>query len=209
MSFSGYKSISAVAKEFQIRYSYATFIAENYFPVPELFKEDLNLLFNEGVVSNSEAAICENLIYPVLKEVWKKYYSKLTLWSHESLYYNEQLSGIPDYILAKRSPLGSIIFDSPYFLVIEAKQDNFTEGWGQCLAEMIAIQKINNYSQQLVFGAVSNGRLWQFGKLKEAVFTLNYQSYLIEDLDPLFAAVNYIFKKCELQVDELAQTTTQ
>ncbi len=204
MPFSLYKSIGAVAKEFQIRYISANFITEIDFPISEAFREELNLLLNEGVVSNSEAAICENLIYPVLKEVWKKYYSKLTLWSHETLFYNEQLSGIPDYILARRSPLGTIVFDRPYFLVVEAKQDNFTEGWGQCLAEMIAIQKINNHPKKVVFGSVSNGRLWQFGQLEEQVFTLNYHSYLIEDLDRLFAAVNYIFKQSELQVDELA-----
>jgi hypothetical protein len=43
------------------------------------------LLFSEGVVNNSEAAICENLIYPVLKEVWKVYRRKFILWSHETL----------------------------------------------------------------------------------------------------------------------------
>jgi hypothetical protein len=90
----------------------------------------LDLLFTDGVVDNSEDAICENLIYPVLKEVWKSYRHQLTLWSHQALTYDEDVSGVPDYIVTKRSPLGTIVFDKPYFLVVEAKQDKFEEGWG-------------------------------------------------------------------------------
>ncbi|MDJ0557047.1 MAG: hypothetical protein QNJ68_21910 [Microcoleaceae cyanobacterium MO_207.B10] len=58
----------------------------------------------------------------------------MTLWSHETLIYDEKLSGKPDYIVAEISYLGRIIFCKPYFLVVEAKQDKFEEGWGQCLA---------------------------------------------------------------------------
>lgn len=86
-------------------------------------------------------------------------------------------------------------------MLIEAKQDNFEWGWAQCMAEMIAAQKLNEKPEQEVYGIVSNGKLWQFGKLKENIFTLNKNSYLIDDLDKLFAAVNYIFQQCELLLD--------
>lgn len=71
----------------------------------------------------------------------EKYSSKFTLWSHQSLNYDEKLSGFPEYILAKRSALGKVIFDKPYFILVEAKQDNFEAGWVPCLAEMIAAQR--------------------------------------------------------------------
>lgn len=58
----------------------------------------------------------------------------MTLWSHETLFYHEDLSGIPDSTVTQLNPLGSIIFDKPYLLVVEAKQDKFDEGWGQCIA---------------------------------------------------------------------------
>ncbi len=201
MPFSIYKNIGTVAKEFQVKYIKKNFILELEFPIPAGFKEELDLLLSEGVVNNSEAAICENLIYPILKEIWKKYLKRFTLWSHEVLFYDEKLSGIPDYILAKRSPLGTLIFDKPYFLAVEAKQDKFREGWGQCLAEMIAIQKINNNPEQVIYGTVSNGRMWQFGKLNNSTFIENDRAYLIEDLERLFAAVNYVFKQCEMQLE--------
>ncbi len=65
MSFSNYKNIGVVAKEYKIKCLSSSFIVEVDFPVGQAFREELNLLFSEGVVNNSEAAICENLIYPI------------------------------------------------------------------------------------------------------------------------------------------------
>jgi hypothetical protein len=152
---------------------------------------------------NSEFAICENLIYPVLKEVWKCYRSKFILWSHQSLNYDEKLSGFPEYILAKKSSLGKVVFDKPYFILVEAKQDNFEAGWAQCLAEMIAAQRLNQEACITIYGIVSNGEFWQFGKLDDKLFTKNIAPYTIYELDKLFAAVNHIFQQCELQLDNL------
>jgi hypothetical protein len=203
MPFSSYKNISAVIKKFQIKYVQTNFILETEFPVKDDFKSELDLLFTDGVIDNSESAICENLIYPVLKEVWKFYRSKLTLWSHQTLIYDEDLSGVPDYIVTQRNPLATIVFDKPYFLAVEAKQDKFEEGWGQCLAEMIAVQRINDDLEKTIFGIVSNGKVWQFGKLNADIFTRSRNLYTIEELDKLFAAVNYIFQQCELQINNL------
>ncbi|MEY2912700.1 MAG: hypothetical protein RLZZ184_2009 [Cyanobacteriota bacterium] len=202
MAFSNYKSISSVIKKFQIKYVQSNFMLEVEFPAKESFKEELDLLFTDGVIDNSEDAICENLIYPVLKEVWKPYRSKLTLWSHEALAYDEDLSGIPDYTVAQRNSLSTIVFDKPYFLIVEAKQYKFEEGWSQCLAEMIAFQRINDDFVSDIFGIVSNGKIWQFGKLVGDVFTRNKNLYMIQDLDKLFAAVNYIFQQCELKIQK-------
>ncbi|MBE9208738.1 hypothetical protein IQ244_19770 [Nostoc sp. LEGE 06077] len=203
MAFSSYKSISEVLKTFQIIYTEANFVLATEFNIPPYFREDLAIVMREGVVDNSEFAICENLIYPVLKEVWKQYNSKLTLWSHQSLNYDEKSPGFPEYILAKRSPLGKIVFDKPYFILVEAKQDNFEAGWTQCLAEMIAAQRLNQELSVVIYGIVSNGAVWQFGKLEAQNFTKKITLYTIYELDNLFAVVNYIFQQCELQLDNL------
>ncbi|MEM7557250.1 MAG: hypothetical protein AAF378_24810, partial [Cyanobacteria bacterium P01_A01_bin.84] len=114
--------------------------------------------------------------------------------------------GYPEYILAKRSPLGKVVFDKPYFILVEAKQDDFEGGWAQCLAEMIAAQKLNNESPITIFGITSNGDRWQFGKLERDIFTRNTTFYTIQELNNLFAAVNYIFQECELQLNTLVTT---
>ncbi len=203
MAFSSYKIFAEVLKTFQVIYTEANFIGEIEFNIPGYFKEDLETTMRDGIVDNSEFAICENLIYPVLKEVWKCYRSKFILWSHQSLNYDEKLSGFPEYILAKKSPLGKVVFDQPYFILVEAKQDNFEAGWAQCLAEMIADQRLNDESQIVIFGIVSNGDRWQFGKLETEVFTKNITLYTIQELDKLFATVNYVFQQCEVQLNNL------
>ncbi len=67
-------------------------------------------------------------------------------------------------------------------------------------AVWIAVQLLNNEPEQTIFGIVSNGAMWQFGKLKLEMFTQNKIFYTIQDLERLFAAVNYVFKQCELQL---------
>jgi hypothetical protein len=203
MPFSNYKSLGETVKEFQVTYTEANFIAGIEFKIPNGFREDLEFMMREGVVDNSEYAICENLIYPLLKEVWKQYHTKFIWWSHQFLNCDANLTGFPEYILAKRSPLGKIVFDKPYFLLVEAKQDNFDAAWGQCLAEMIAAQRLNENAEIVVFGITSNGDRWQFGKLQANTFTLNSTFYSIQELDKLFAAVNYVFQQCEAQLNTL------
>ncbi len=205
MAFSSYKTISSVLIEYQVSYIESNFMGEAEFKVSDYFRDDLETVMREGVVNNSEYAICENLIYPVLKEVWKRYSSKFTLWSHEFLDYNEKLTGYPEYILAKRSSLGKVVFDKPYFILVEAKQDDFEGGWAQCLAEMIAAQRLNEFNITL-FGIVSNGATWEFGKLEANRFTKNITPCTIYELDKLFAAVNYVFQQSESQLDNLLVT---
>lgn len=202
MTSSSYKTISSVLKEYQVSYVESNFMGEAEFKVSDYFRDDLETVMREGVVNNSEYAICENLIYPVLKEVWKRYSSKFTLWSHEFLDYNEKLTGYPEYIIAKRSSLGKVVFDKPYFILVEAKQDDFEGGWAQCLAEMIAAQRLNGDNITL-FGIVSNGATWEFGKLEADRFTRNITPCTIYELDKLFTAVNYIFEQSESQLDNL------
>ncbi len=206
MPFSSYKTINDVVKEFQITYTQSNFIQEIEFNISDYFREDLEIVMQDGAADCSEFAICENLIYPVLKEVWKQYRQNFILWSHKSLTFDEKLSGFPEYVLAKKSPLGNVVFDQPYFILIEAKQDNFEAGWAQCLAEMIAAQRLNENPDQELFGIVSNGKLWQFGKLKIHTFTLNKNSYLIDNLDKLFAAINYLFQQCDSLLDVLERS---
>ena len=202
MSFSNFKSIANVLKEFQVHYHEENFIELLTFEVSNYFREDLDIMMRDGVIDNSEYAICENLIYPVLKEVWKQYRKNFILWSHQALTFDNQLTGFPEYVLAHRSPLGKVVFDQPYFLLVEAKQDNFEAAWAQCLAEMIAAQALNQDSSIVVFGLTSNGAAWQFGKLEGKKFTRNITYYTIQELDRLFSVVNYLFQQCENQLHQ-------
>jgi len=189
-----------VIKKFQITYREEECVSRLAFPVSDYFRDDIAWVLREGVFEDSEAAICEGLIYPVLKEVCKSYSKDFVLWSHQTFRYDDDLSSSADYILAKRSPLGKIVFDQPYCLLVEAKQDDFSEGWGQCIAEMIVAQRLNQVADQIIFGIVSNGKNWEFGKLQANLFIRNSKALTIWDLEDLFAVIHHIFHQCQLQL---------
>lgn len=164
------------------------------------FRDRLTASLEDGVVFNSEAAICETIIAPILRETWLSYKQLLQLWSHQPLRYDDQLSGIPDYMVSRRSPQGKIILERPYLIVVEAKKDDFDGGWGQCLAELVAAQKLNQAvtdgdpnHESTVFGIVANGKLWEFGKLQGTTFTKNTKYYTLEQLEVLMGAIDFLF----------------
>jgi len=68
---------------------------------------------------------------------------------------------------------------------------------------MIAAQRLNEEMTITIFGIVSNGDRWQFANLNAQVFTKNITFYSIQELDKLFAAVNYLFQQCQLQLNNL------
>ena len=200
MSYNKYKSITDVLQEFPLTYTEKNFIQSIPIETDPYFKNRLDFILAEGVVFNSEYAICESIIHPILVELWRKYADKLLLWSHQPLNYDENLSGIPDYMVAQRSSRGKIILEQPYLIIVEAKKDNFEEGWGQCLAELIAAQKMNSNQNSRLFGIVSNGKLWEFAVLQEMEFVKNVKYYVLEDLQALMEALNFIFSNSFEQV---------
>jgi hypothetical protein len=90
-----------------------------------------------------------------------------------------------------------VVFDKPYLLLAEAKKDNFTEGWGQCCAAMVAAQRLNEPSNHEVFGIASNGQQWEFAKLDGKNFTLQIRPFSIHALDELTSALRFVFQECE------------
>jgi hypothetical protein len=62
---------------------------------------------------------------------------------------------------------------------------------------MIAVQRLNEDLQMTVFGIVSNGERWQFGKLSADTFIRNITLYSIQELDKLLTPFNYIFRQCK------------
>jgi hypothetical protein len=193
MAFTNYKSIADVLQKFALTYQEKDFVQCLIPDLDRSFLSRLNLLLQEGIVFNSEYAICENIISPLLTEIWRSYTKDLLIWSHQPLSYDENLSGTPDYIIAKRSLRGKIILEKPYVILVEAKKDNFEEGWGQCLAELIAAQKLNGDCDKKLFGVVSNGKIWEFGTLQLEVFTKNIKYFGLQDIEELMGALNFIF----------------
>ncbi|RKZ85735.1 MAG: hypothetical protein DRR16_11395 [Candidatus Parabeggiatoa sp. nov. 3] len=96
----------------------------------------------------------------------------------------------------------------PMLAIVEAKKQDFDKGWGQCLAAMVACQKINNDESQTIYGMVSTGTVWEFGKLQHSKFTQNTVSYSLSNPQLLAGILDYIFGQCESEATEYQQRNT-
>lgn len=134
-------------------------------------------------------------ILPVLREVYKKYAQQFFLWIQKFINYTPELSGTPDYMISKRSALGKTVLEFPLLMLVEAKKNDFEQGWAQCLAELWAAQQLNKNPQLTVYGVVSDGKYWEFGQLTGQRFIKNSQSFVIDDLAELLGALDFVFEK--------------
>jgi hypothetical protein len=194
MPFSTFKSLEEVARAYQIMLRVEEFIQPIVRPVDEHLETRLQLFLENAPVSVSEEAVCEFLIAPILQEIWLSYLDSLMLWSHVSFGDQPPLVGYPDYFFSKRSPLGPVR-DQPYVLFMQAKKDDFDAAWAQCLAAMLAAQKMNKHPDQTIYGGVSNGRTWSFAKLEPRVFTQDCREFTVSHLPELFAVLHYLFEQ--------------
>lgn len=192
MSFSQFKSISEVQTKYNIRYEEGIFIFPAQVVVPEIFISEFRFNKENIDVFSSEASRSELIISPLLREIYKKHSTNYSFWIQKPISYDDTLSGMPDYIFSKRSPLGKTVLETPIVIVVEAKKNDFEQGWGQCLAILVASQKINNNETNPVYGIVTDGNLWQFGRLRERLFTKNEANYTIDDMQELFGALEYL-----------------
>jgi len=209
MAFKRYKEIGEVAQKLDLILTSENFVKPSKIAVPKHLEQDLDYVIKNMPYKASEAAICELIIAPILKEVWKNFDKSLTLWSHKAIRFSKELGGIPDYIIAKRSHRGVVVFEKPILAVIEAKKDDFDGGWGQCATEMLTIQRINANSQIPVYGIVSNGENWEFGKLVQNQLIKNLTPYSLADLSQLFAAINFSLQECVHTVNQLIKYEKQ
>lgn len=201
MPFSACKTLGEAIRQYQVRETREDFVPLQPLAVSDYFRTELEVALDLFDVECSEAAVCESLIFPVLKEVVKPHTPVLGLWSHVPLYDGDEFLGVPDYAIGKRSPLSKRLMDKPLAMIIEAKKNDFDAGWGQCLAALRAIQKFNGTPGQTLYGGVSDGFQWQFGKLLGDVFAHHTRPFeLLTDVDELFAALNGVLELCKQQI---------
>jgi hypothetical protein len=206
MAFSDYKHISQVQQEFTIAYREELFLVPHETPVPEPFLAEF--LFNKEHfdVYSSEAARSELLIFPLLREVYKPHAHQCSLWIQKPLTYDDKLTGTTDYLVSARSPLGKTVVATPLLIAVEAKKNDFEQGWAQCAAELVAAQRLNGDANVPVYGIVTDGRFWEFGKLVEDIFYQNSEAYSADQLPLLFGVLQQLFHTVTTEVETLHAT---
>ncbi len=175
IQYSNYNELSEVAMRFGCSIKKDNFIGSKEFNISDELKKNLLDDFNDDLNFKNEFVICERLISPIISLISK--HNNLKLWSHTKFNVTVddtlEFSGSPDYLWAIPAVEGGTIFTKTIACLAEAKQDNFTKGWAQVGAEMVATQYYNNNFELPVFGLVSNGTSWEFGKLVEKTFIID------------------------------------
>ena len=122
------------------------------------------------VTLSSETAKREILIAPVLTRV--AVICRCLLRIEYPLKVSEQLQGNLDYFIHSGRGL----------IVIEAKRDDLTRGFTQLAVELIALAMLEE-SPEVLYGVVTIGELWVFGKLERSTHTIarDIGSYTLPD----------------------------
>ena len=102
---------------------------------------------------SNETARREILVSPILLEIVHCCHCQLRI--EYPLKVNDWLKGSLDYLLRSTNDL----------LVIEAKNDDLTRGFTQLAVELIALAEVAE--NNILYGAVTMGDVWRFGKLNK------------------------------------------
>jgi len=167
-------------------------------PVENVLVSDFlkkNLERNMLVPMNNEKAKSELLVMPILIEVWDinqnfKPLSGLSL----SVDSEKGLTGRCDFLISNDPNAQDI--ESPIMCVFEAKNDAIEDWYGQCGAEMLAARIFNERKGndiKIIYGAVTNGFVWQFLKLENQILFIDSQRYGTANLPQLLGAIQKIY----------------
>jgi hypothetical protein len=119
-------------------------------PIPLQQSISQNLTF---VDLTSETARREVIIAPILLELCRLTHSKLKI--EYPIAVNDQLKGTLDYYIQSQQAL----------LVVEAKNADLSRGFTQLAVELIALDQWTTLEVSVLYGAVTTGDIWKFGKL--------------------------------------------
>jgi hypothetical protein len=193
MAYGNFKTVEEVARKFDIEVANKTaFTSQKEINVLEPLFSIVTESLNDDLSFVNEVTICERIISPILNIVSRNY-ERLNVWSHISYNIDEKkgLVGEPDYLIAPRTKYGGMA--KPSLCVIKAKRDDFDEGWAQALTEMVASSLLE---ASLCYGVVTTGKIWEFGKLEDNVFTRDPISISATDnLQKTFNILNWLFDK--------------
>ena len=132
----------------------------------------------ELVDLTSEIARRESLIAPILLEVCLRSHQKLKI--KYAVNVSNLLKGSFDYFIPGPKNL----------LVIEAKQADLSRGFVQLGIELLALDRWTNSTTPILYGAVTTGDAWKFGKFDRTTQTLTRDTRLYSvpsDLSQLLA----------------------
>ncbi|MEM7533331.1 MAG: hypothetical protein AAF639_14205 [Chloroflexota bacterium] len=88
--------------------------------------------------------------------------------------------------------LDEIDFIAPIASVVEVKRSSLSDGFGQCIAEMYTT--LHFFEQEKVYGIVTDGEVWEFLRLENAVVAVHAKNYHINSVADIVDRIGYLAK---------------
>lgn len=144
---------------------------------------------------NTEKSRSEWIIAPILAEFRDQLQDKVSIFSGKKFDVDSSrgLDGYCDYLISLNPE--QYYISAPIFAIVEAKNEDIVEGFGQCIATMVAAALFNarEHTQvPMIFGAVTTGTNWKFLKLTENTAYIDLDEYYLKEIDLLMGIFVHI-----------------
>lgn len=138
--------------------------------------------------NTAEKARSELLVAPIMSELWAAYHGRISLHSGAMMTGDPdvKLNGYCDFLIGRGPQLPRLV--APLMVVVEAKRDNIENGFGQCIAGMVGVQRFNKRAGQQpspVCGVITTGMNWRFLRLDGTTVTHDSREQTIEPIERL------------------------
>ncbi len=170
------------------------------FACPASLIEDISFILQEIAYDTALPSVCENLVYPILKESWKPFSNNLSLWGHIILDEIFEEDNAANYLFSKRSELGKIGMESPFLVLTEVSLENPKVRIPYVLQKLHKLQQLNEDLNYTIYAIITNGETWEFAKLEKNIFTQYVQRLDIGDPEKLFAGITTLISLANKQM---------
>lgn len=105
------------------------------------------------------------------------------------------LTGNTDAIISRNE--NQLYIQSPVAVLVEARKSDLGSRYAQCIAEMEAARIFNEQNGtpiSPVYGAVTDGVLWQFLSLENSVATIDSYPYPFDDGSKIVGILKFLVK---------------
>jgi hypothetical protein len=197
MKFSDFKNNSELLAHFKLKINNSKFIDFNQIPqqaLSEWILSDIDFALSNRGDTDMEFYACEALIFPILREVWKRN-PKVKVFSHPQIKY-EDLILVPDYVVTPKDKTGANTFQTPLLITVEAKNDDFALGWSDAYRQLIVARYLNQNDEIPIYALVSIGDTWQIGKLEKNVIYKHPIGLGLDNSSRLLGVLDFIFADC-------------
>jgi hypothetical protein len=151
-----------------------------------------------AIAVGTEKARSEVIINPMLLEVRRILNREISVFSGEQfdVDIDAGLNGVCDFLISRSKE--QLTVEAPTIVVVEAKKADLKLGLGQCIAEMVAMQRFNETSGlpiKVVYGCVTSGTQWRFLRLESQIITIDLNDYPLPPIEQVLSFLVWMVKE--------------